>query len=140
MKRGVTGIVAILAAAALLLFVSVVFATGEMSGSGQSHATSTLTDSRVPGSFSVGLNYPNPFNESTNLDYSVTDESKVQVTVYNVLGHRIRSLLNQIQEPGSYRLYWDGTNARGDVVPSGLYFLVVQVEKNAAVRKMTMVK
>jgi hypothetical protein len=72
-----------------------------------------------PQSFSIG-NYPNPFNPSTKIRYSIPSESLINVKIYNVLGEKIDELRNDIQQPGNYEINWSASNH-----PSGIYLLSI---------------
>jgi len=68
-------------------------------------------------------NFPNPFNESTLVRFRLTNASHVRLTVYNILGERIITLLDEWKAPGSYQVCWNGNDQTGLVVPSGIYIL-----------------
>jgi len=82
----------------------------------------------TPESFRLYQNYPNPFNATTSVQYSVVSDqttghrSLVTLKIYNLLGHEIKTLVSQVQEPGHYTVTWDGTNYRDRQIGSGVYF------------------
>jgi len=78
--------------------------------------------SALPKEFSLAQNYPNPFNPSTLINYDIPKNSKVRLTVYNLLGQRIRTLIDADKSAGRYSVNWDGRTVSGDVTASGLYF------------------
>lgn len=78
-------------------------------------------DDPLPQEFAVSDNYPNPFNPSTTIDYQLSRAAQVHLTVYNSLGQKIRTLVRNFQQPGSYQAVWDGRNDAGEVVGSGMY-------------------
>jgi Abnormal spindle-like microcephaly-assoc'd, ASPM-SPD-2-Hydin len=78
--------------------------------------------SGVPTSFVLENNYPNPFNPTTTILYGIASQSHVTVKVYSVLGQEIATLVNDVQGPSYYRAMWNGTNASGNMVSSGVYF------------------
>jgi hypothetical protein len=80
-------------------------------------------------------NYPNPFNPSTNIKYKIASESKVSLTVYDVLGRRVRTLVNEVQEPGVYTQTFDARS-----LSSGTYFIRIQADNFNSVRQMTLIK
>jgi hypothetical protein len=88
----------------------------------------------------VFANYPNPFNPSTTISYSVARESPVRVQIYNVRGERVRTLLQEVIQPGRHRTVWEGRDDEGRVVASGTYFALVQIGEYSAVQKMLLVK
>jgi hypothetical protein len=71
--------------------------------------------------FDLGQNYPNPFNPATVINYQLPDLSRVILTIYNILGQKVKTLVNQKQSPGSYTVEWDGKDEAGKVVSSGVY-------------------
>lgn len=80
-------------------------------------------------------NYPNPFNPSTTINYSLAKPGKVEVFVYNLLGQRVVELVNARQEPGKYSVQFEATG-----LASGVYFLMLQTDGLTLTRKITLVK
>jgi len=76
----------------------------------------------VPSSFLLKQNFPNPFNGETNIIYSLPENRKVELTVYDILGTEIITLVNDLQDAGEYNVTWNGKNSYGTAVPSGIYF------------------
>lgn len=72
--------------------------------------------------FTVEQNYPNPFNPSTTIAYTISIPGKIRLDIYNLVGERIRTLYNGQVGYGRHTVSWDGRNAAGAVVPSGVYF------------------
>ena len=87
---------------------------------------SNLTTGNIPEKFEVFPNYPNPFNSTTHIRYQLPERGKVKITIYNVLGQQVKTLVNEAQEPGTYTAAWQGVNDAGVVVGSGVYFYVVK--------------
>jgi len=83
---------------------------------------------------------PNPFNPVTKIRYSVAVAGPVTVTVFNVRGERIRTLVDEYQEPGHHDVYWDGRDSGGGAAASGVYFCVLQAGDYQAANKMLLVK
>jgi len=79
-------------------------------------------DSQTPVRFALHQNYPNPFNPSTTIGYELPRTSKVELQVYNVIGQRVATLVNEEQQPGHYSVVWNGYNDRGEQVAGGVYF------------------
>jgi hypothetical protein len=75
-----------------------------------------------PARFYLSHNYPNPFNSSTSIRYTLPEKSDVRMDVYNTKGQLVKSLLNVTQQPGEYVFFWDGRDDLGNDVPSGIYF------------------
>ena len=88
-------------------------------------------------------NYPNPFNPNTHIAYAVptmVEGEVVRLAVYNVLGQRVRMLVEGAQKPGFYEVDWDGTDEAGRQVASGVYLYRLQVGRFRDVRSMLLVK
>jgi hypothetical protein len=84
----------------------------------------TSTDENVPQVTKVILNqnYPNPFNPSTTISFSLPENSSVELDIYNIKGQKVRSLLDDQRDKGSYSIVWNGKNDNGNSVSSGIYF------------------
>ena len=91
--------------------------------------------SEVPKDFRLRQNYPNPFNPSTTIEFDVPVTSKINVTVYNMMGQSIETLENKVHGPGTYSLRWNVGN-----LPSGIYFLRFSSDKYIETIKMNLVK
>ncbi len=95
----------------------------------------------APENFSYLLqNYPNPFNLETIIQYRLPQASDVQISIYNILGQKITTLIDANQEAGSHSVSWDGTNASGNVIASGIYFYKLKTEQSAVSKKMVLIK
>ncbi len=90
----------------------------------------------VPTSMELGQNYPNPFNPTTVIPYSTHTTTKVRIHVFNLMGQQIRTLIDEEQKPGNYKIMWDGNNALGKTVTSGIYFYRLDAEGFSQTRKM----
>ncbi len=90
--------------------------------------------------FSLYQNYPNPFNPTTMIKYVLPQPAKVEINVYNILGQKIKTLINAIQESGKYSVTWDGKDLKGRTVASGIYFYKMEAGDYTCVRKMIMLK
>ncbi len=94
-------------------------------------------------SFELSQNRPNPFNPSTCIQYTVDSRQTAAPTtlkVYNVLGQRVRTLLDGQKEPGRYRVVWDGKDDSGSDVSSGIYFYVLQNGESRGTKKMVLLR
>ncbi len=74
-------------------------------------------------------NYPNPFNPQTTIKFSLPEEAKVNIKIYNILGKEITELLNETRRSGEYEITWNGRDSNGSEMPSGVYFITVTTEK-----------
>ena len=105
--------------------------------------TSSGAELGIPLNYSLSQNYPNPFNPTTSIQYSVSSgQSPPHVTlkIYNILGQEMRTLVNTSQEPGYYTVTWDGKDALGNEVSSGVYFYRLRAGDFTATRRMVLMK
>ena len=90
-----------------------------------------------PSAFTLGANYPNPFNPATTIPLAVPAEAgDVDVTIYNVLGQPVRQVWTGPLVAGEHRLAWDGRDAQGQPVAAGVYVYRLQVGEQTRIRKM----
>ena len=75
-----------------------------------------------PEAFSLADNFPNPFNPTTTIKYALPQAADVELTVYNVVGQPVRTLVAEYQSAGRYAVEWDATNDSGHSLSSGMYF------------------
>ncbi|HPT72668.1 MAG TPA: C25 family cysteine peptidase [Candidatus Cloacimonadota bacterium] len=93
----------------------------------------------VPGLF-LGQNYPNPFNPETRISFSLKQKADVSLKIYNVKGQLVRTLVNASYPAGASEITWNGTDERGNVVPSGVYMYRLETGKNVLTKKMILLK
>lgn len=96
--------------------------------------------SEIPASYSLQQNFPNPFNPTTNIKFLVPVAGTVKLAVYDILGQEINSLMNEHVAAGEYNLTWNGQNADGVKVPSGIYLYRLTGENVNMTRKMILMK
>ncbi len=89
-----------------------------------------------PEEFTIIQNYPNPFNPTTTIQYGIATNGKVSVQIYDILGQLVTTLVNTEQSAGMYAVIWNGTNDRGELVPSGTY--ISRIAAGSEVKTMTM--
>jgi hypothetical protein len=94
----------------------------------------------VPAGISLSQNYPNPFNPSTTIRYTLAKSGQVRLSVYNVLGARVRTLVNSLEESGSHDVIWDATDDRYNPVASGIYFYRLVTEEQSIQKKMVLMR
>jgi hypothetical protein len=92
-----------------------------------------------PKDFCLFQNYPNPFNPQTNIRFDLPVASNVTVTIYNILGEKIRTF-DRRYEPGTHRLRWDGKNSSGEDVASGVYLYKLSAANYQETRKMVLIR
>ncbi len=89
----------------------------------------------TPKRYELSANYPNPFNPTTRIRYTLPRETKVRLEVFNILGQKVTTLVDQFQEPGYYNILWDASSLSG-----GIYFSRLQAEEFNQTRKMILLK
>jgi hypothetical protein len=94
-----------------------------------------MSSGLLPETFSLSQNYPNPFNPITNIKFNLPRSGFVKMTVYDVLGREITTLVNQQMQAGSYSADWDAS-----AYPSGVYFYKIETEDFAETKRMVLVK
>ncbi|MBN2093389.1 T9SS type A sorting domain-containing protein [candidate division KSB1 bacterium] len=94
----------------------------------------------IPIEFVLRQNYPNPFNPNTEIKYQIAEKGQVELSVYNLLGAHIRTLMNETKEIGYYSVYWDGRDESGVTVPGGIYLYRLKTKRNNQIKKMILLK
>ncbi len=103
-------------------------------------AINNFTVQAVPNQFGLSQNYPNPFNPSTKIKYQLARDSHVSLTVYDILGQKVRTLINELQQAGYYNITWDGNNDAGNKAASGIYIYRLQSGNFIKTLKMNLLK
>lgn len=93
-----------------------------------------------PDRYALGQNYPNPFNSETTIPYQLPEDTKVRLVLYNMLGQEIIVLVNDSQLASYYEVHWDGRDSEGNIVPSGVYFCLLQTPKYQKTNKLLILK
>ena len=96
--------------------------------------------SGLPMEFALAQNYPNPFNPTTNIQFSLPTATPVSLVVYDILGREVAILLDRRVEPGHHQVTWDGRDATGREVPSGIYLHRMITPEFRATIKMLLLK
>jgi len=108
----------------------------EIAGSTQSElGVDELVSNVVPQVFELKQNYPNPFNPSTTIEYSVPQKSYINLSVYNLLGKKVATLVDGVRDKGIYRYQFDASN-----LPAGVYFYKLETDKVVLTKKMILIK
>ena len=94
----------------------------------------------LPRDFSLSQNYPNPFNPSTIISYDVPAVSNVSISIYDMLGRNVITLVNEQQQAGSHTVEWNGMNSSGIQVTSGIYFYRLEAGQSAITKKMLLLR
>jgi hypothetical protein len=110
-------------------------------GGGDSVATGIDANGPViPIDFSILRNYPNPFNNYTNIEFIVMEKTDVELAVYDLLGRRIVTLFKGEKDPGKHLICWNGLDALNNKVASGIYYLRLSAGMRSRVNKMLLLK
>jgi hypothetical protein len=97
--------------------------------------TAPSFDEELPLRSSLHQNYPNPFNPLTTLQFTIADRQSTILSVYNLLGQEVTTLVNEVKSPGTYTVSWDATGQ-----PSGVYFYRLTAGSLVATRKLVLSK
>jgi hypothetical protein len=94
----------------------------------------------IPVTYAMSQNYPNPFNPETRISYSLPESGPIRLSVYNLLGQAVRSLVNRTQAAGQYEVRWDGRDDAGRLLAGGIYLCRIEARGFTKVRKMVFIK
>lgn len=94
----------------------------------------------LPTEFALSQNYPNPFNPTTFINYQLPIAQALHLTIYNLRGQQVTTLLDRKEAAGYYSVIWDGRDAFGNHVVSGIYFYRFETEEFVKVRKLVLLR
>ncbi|MCF8241395.1 MAG: T9SS type A sorting domain-containing protein [Melioribacteraceae bacterium] len=94
----------------------------------------------IPERFALEQNYPNPFNPTTTIKFAIPQTGNVNLAVYDILGRKVRSLVNDVRSAGEYQVTWNGKNDIGANVTSGVYFYRIETVDNVQTMKMMLLR
>lgn len=94
----------------------------------------------MPLEFSIFQNFPNPFNDMTRISYDIPVNGFVNISIYNVLGQKIKELINEEVAAGNHNISWDATNEEGARVSSGLFFVKIKYMDNEQTKKIILLR
>jgi flagellar hook assembly protein FlgD len=94
----------------------------------------------IPEQIVIHQNYPNPFNPTTQIRYDLPEDALVNITIYDLMGRSIKSLVNSNQTVGYRTIQWDATNDRNEPVSAGLYLFTIQAGEFSQIKKMVLLK
>ena len=97
-------------------------------------------DKELPNKFTLTQNYPNPFNPSTRIEYTVPYNAHVTIEIFNILGQKVKTLVDEEKIPYNYYVDWDGTNDYGKKVTSGIYMYRIKTNEFVQSKKMVLMK
>ena len=101
---------------------------------------SAIEETVTPSAFKVYNNYPNPFNPSTILSFEIPENSFVTITIFDLLGREVRTLMDNYENTGFKSVIWNGTNNQGNPVGAGVYFYQVRAGNSMQSKKMLLLK
>jgi len=94
----------------------------------------------IPKTFALEQNYPNPFNPETQIQYQLPKDSDVTLRIFNMMGQKVRTLVNETKQAGSYTIKWDGRNNSGQKVATGVYIYLIKAGSFTQSKRMTLIK
>ena len=94
----------------------------------------------APGTYSLAQNYPNPFNPVTKINYEIPVRTHVTLSIYNLIGERVRMLVDETQASGFYSVTWNGKNDQSQILPSGIYLYKLNTLDYTATKQMVFIK
>lgn len=94
----------------------------------------------IPREFALEQNYPNPFNPTTQIQFSIPEQANVTLTIYDITGREVSELVNEALGTGTYTATWDGRNANGQLVSSGVYLYRIQAGTFVETKRMVFIK
>jgi len=94
----------------------------------------------LPKSFALLPNYPNPFNPETYIEYALPADCQVTLAIYNILGQKVKTLINEHQSAGIKSVRWDGKDDSGNQVSAGVYFYSIKADNFTQTKKMILLK
>lgn len=102
--------------------------------------SAVVSPQSAPLQFSLEQNFPNPFNPSTVISFTLPQAGRVRLEVLNLLGEPVATLVDEEREAGTHQVTWNGTNQDGNTVPSGVYFYKLHHGSNTLTRRMVFVR
>jgi len=109
-------------------------------GVNASAAVLSINRELLPEVFALHQNYPNPFNPVTTLRYDLPENGLVNITIYDMLGRQVKTLINQTQDAGYKSIIWNATNDYGKPVSAGIYLYQIQAGEYLQTKKMVLLK
>ena len=107
----------------------------------ETNALSLDENLTIPTQFALHQNYPNPFNPSTQILFDVPEGAElVRLNIYNILGKKVSTLLNNVMSPGKHKIEWNAKDDEGNPVASGIYFYELSSSSFSARKKMLLIR
>ena len=99
-----------------------------------------VDDTNIPTGFELNQNYPNPFNPSTQIPFTLNEAGIVSLKVFDLAGREVTTLVNEIKAAGMHQAMWNGKDALGNAMPSGMYFYRIEANGKVQTKKMQLLK
>ncbi|MFB0515696.1 MAG: T9SS type A sorting domain-containing protein, partial [Candidatus Neomarinimicrobiota bacterium] len=111
-----------------------------VTGTGTGVTLKIIDTEQLPETFELSQNYPNPFNPTTQIHFKIAKATDVRLVVYDLTGRLVTTLVHDMKQPGSYRVQWNGRDNLGRLLPSGVYFYLLEAGDYRATKKMLLLK
>jgi flagellar hook assembly protein FlgD len=105
-----------------------------------SSGLSSSSDASKPITFTLKQNFPNPFNPSTMIEYSLDEPAPVRIEIFDIRGELVRTLVNEYQQSGVHTAAWNGKTDTGGALPTGVYSYSLVTAGKQAARKMILLR
>ena len=102
--------------------------------------SANFVDVSIVSQYAIMSSYPNPFNPQTTISYELYSDSNVEVAIFNLLGQKIATVVNEFAEAGSYSSIWNGQDALGREAASGVYVLKLTTDNEVISNKITLLR
>ena len=97
-------------------------------------------EAAIPTVYALEQNYPNPFNPSTQIRYALPEDAMVTISIYDMMGRKVRPLVHQSMSPGYHTTLWNATNDNGLPVSAGMYIYTIHAGSYHHMKKMVLLK
>ena len=97
-------------------------------------------DKQMPSIYTLHQNFPNPFNPTTQINYEMPEDALVKVVIFDVMGRKVKTLMNESQSSGYHSLLWDATNDMDESISAGMYIYTIQARNYRSSKKMVLLK
>jgi hypothetical protein len=104
------------------------------------YMTDVEKTNEIPTEFALQQNFPNPFNPSTQIRFSLPENQRVRLEVFDVIGRLVATIVDREMQTGNYTVSWEGLDANGVKVTSGIYLYRLQAGSYSAIKKMILLK
>ena len=99
-----------------------------------------ISNNSIPESYALHHNYPNPFNPTTKISYDLPEDTNVEISIFDMMGRYVTTLVNTKQSAGYRSITWNGTNQSGHSVAAGVYIYVIRAGSFHKTKKMILLK